>query len=149
MLLFLFYLLINLWTLKVISLFFSCRVYQNRIIQLPKFRLYLLLAYWYNLPDLIHPGPRYISDVRKTFIPTPPKFDILIPIFLFSFYQTFLFPLWVSYPQGFYLFMSSCVFAAWFTVTGFHFSIWANLYMNIGHVDLTSLVVRRSIAMPS
>lgn len=36
--------------------------------------------------------------------------------------------------------MSSCVFTAWFTVTGFHFSIWANLYMNIGHVDLTSAI---------
>lgn len=45
--------------------------------------------------------------------------------------------------------MSSCVFTAWFTVTGFHFSIWANLYTNIGHVDLTSLAARRSIAMPS
>lgn len=47
------------------------------------------------------------------------------------------------------LFMRFCVFTAWFTVTGFHFSIWANLYMNIGYVDLTSLAARRSIAMPS
>lgn len=48
-----------------------------------------------------------------------------------------------------FIYLWDPMFTAWFTVTSFYFSFWANLFMNIGHVDLTSLAMRRSIAMLS